>query len=57
MVRAPVPVHGKVATMSHGAKTLFRGFNEPFRATRYHSLVVDRATLPSALKVTAETEP
>ena len=56
VVRAPLPVHGKVATMSHSAKTIFRGFNEPFRATRYHSLVVERATLPDSLEVTAETD-
>ena len=56
VVRAPLPVHGKVATITHTAKTVFRGFNEPFRATRYHSLVVDRATLPSSLLVTAETD-
>lgn len=56
VVRAPVPVHGKVATMSHKAQTIFRGFNEPVRATRYHSLVVERATLPPCLMVTAETD-
>ncbi len=56
VVRAPLPVHGKVATMSHSAQTIFRGFNEPFRATRYHSLVVERATLPASLVVTAETD-
>ena len=56
VVRAPLPVHGKVATMTHSAKTIFRGFNEPVRATRYHSLVVDRATLPDSLEVTAETD-
>ncbi len=56
VVRAPLPVHGKVATMSHTAQTIFRGFNEPFRATRYHSLVVERTTLPESLTVTAETD-
>ena len=56
VVRAPLPVHGKVATMSHSAQTIFRGFNEPFRATRYHSLVVERSTLPGCLTVTAETD-
>ena len=56
VVRAPLPVHGKVATMSHTAQTIFRGFNEPFRATRYHSLVVERTTLPESLIVTAETD-
>ena len=56
VVRAPKPVHGKVATIEHGARTIFRGFNGPFRATRYHSLVVERATLPDDLDVTAETD-
>ena len=56
VVRAPVPVHGKVAEVTHGSDTLFRGFNAPVRATRYHSLVVDRATLPDSLDVTAETD-
>ncbi len=56
VVRAPLPVHGKVATMIHKAETIFHGFNEPFRATRYHSLVVDRATLPDSLAVIAETD-
>ncbi len=56
IVRAPHPVHGKVATITHRSETIFRGFNAPFRATRYHSLVVSRPTLPEALRVTAETD-
>lgn len=56
IVRAPKPVHGKVATIAHKAETIFRGLDGPFQATRYHSLVVDRATLPAALDVTAETD-
>ena len=56
VIRAPLPVHGKLATMTHTAETIFHGFNEPFRATRYHSLVVDRATLPDSLAVIAETD-
>jgi anthranilate synthase component II len=55
VVRAPVPVHGKLSEMSHHGEGVFRGINGPFRATRYHSLVVERATLPDALAVTAET--
>ena len=55
VVRAPVPVHGKLSDISHRAEGLFRGINGPFRATRYHSLVVDRATMPADLDVTAET--
>ena len=56
VVRAPTPVHGKLSLIRHDGTGLFRGINAPFRATRYHSLVVERATLPSALSVTAETE-
>jgi anthranilate synthase component II len=55
VVRAPVPVHGKLSEVSHSGQGLFRGINGPFRATRYHSLVVDRATMPADLAVTAET--
>jgi anthranilate synthase component 2 len=55
VVRAPVPVHGKLSEISHGGQGVFRGINGPFRATRYHSLVVDRTTLPHELEVTAET--
>ena len=55
VVRAPVPVHGKLSEVSHTGQGLFRGINGPFKATRYHSLVVDRATLPADLAVTAET--
>jgi anthranilate synthase component II len=55
VVRAPVPVHGKLSEVTHSGHGLFRGINGPFRATRYHSLVVDRATMPSDLSVTAET--
>ncbi|MFL9824871.1 anthranilate synthase component II [Rhodoplanes sp. SY1] len=56
VVRAPVPVHGKLSEMSHEGQGLFRGINGPFRATRYHSLVVERTTLPDDLAVTAETD-
>jgi len=56
VVRAPLPVHGKVATIEHRGETIFRGIDAPFRATRYHSLVVRRDTLPDALQVTAETD-
>ncbi len=55
VVRAPTPVHGKLSEVTHGGAGLFRGINGPFRATRYHSLVVDRKTLPQDLTVTAET--
>ncbi len=42
VVRAPVPVHGKLSDIRHHGRGLFRGINGPFKATRYHSLVVER---------------
>ncbi len=56
VVRAPHPMHGKLSEVQHGGRGLFRGINGPFQATRYHSLIVDRATLPAALTVTAEAD-
>ena len=56
VVRAPVPVHGKLSQVSHRASGIFRGINGPFKATRYHSLVVDRGRMPDELRVTAETD-
>ncbi len=55
VVRAPAPVHGKLSTIRHDGAGIFRGINAPFQATRYHSLVVDRASLPDDLSVTADT--
>jgi anthranilate synthase component II len=56
VVRAPVQVHGKLSEIRHQGAGIFRGINAPFRATRYHSLVVDRPSLPDKLAVTAETD-
>ena len=56
VVRAPTPMHGKVSTVTHDGKKLFRGVNGPFAATRYHSLIVERDGLPDDLEVTAETD-
>jgi anthranilate synthase component II len=56
VVRAPVPVHGKLSEVTHQGRGVFRGINGPFKATRYHSLVVDRATIPGTLDVVAETD-
>jgi anthranilate synthase component 2 len=55
VVRAPSPVHGKLSEIRHRGAGVFRGINSAFKATRYHSLVVDRTTLPKSLSVTAET--
>jgi anthranilate synthase component 2 len=56
VVRAPTPVHGKLSEVSHQGAGVFRGINGAFKATRYHSLIVDRDTLPGELAVTAETD-
>jgi anthranilate synthase component 2 len=55
-VRASAPMHGKVSVIRNTGASVFKGLPERFEATRYHSLVVDRATLPSVLTVTAETD-
>jgi anthranilate synthase component 2 len=56
VVRGPLPMHGKISTIHHRGQTVFRGINGPFRATRYHSLVVRRESVPDTLSVTAESE-
>jgi anthranilate synthase/aminodeoxychorismate synthase-like glutamine amidotransferase len=56
VVRAPLPVHGKVAQVHHECRGIFQGLASPFAAARYHSLVVERATLPAVLEITAESE-
>lgn len=56
VIRAPVPVHGKLSEVHHRGEGLMRGINGSFEATRYHSLVVKRGTMPADLKVTAETD-
>jgi anthranilate synthase component II len=56
VVRAPVPVHGKLSEIRHRGAGVFRGINAPFKATRYHSLVVERDSMPGELTVTAETD-
>ncbi len=56
VVRAPEIVHGKLGTIHHEGKGVFAGLPSPFHATRYHSLIVERATLPAALEVTASLE-
>jgi anthranilate synthase component 2 len=56
VVRCHEIVHGKMGAMHHAGKGLFAGLPSPFRATRYHSLVVERASLPDCLEVTAWLE-
>ncbi|GIV62504.1 MAG: glutamine amidotransferase [Rhodothermaceae bacterium] len=55
IVHAPALMHGKTSMIRHDGKTIFAGLPQNFTATRYHSLVVDRATLPDELEVSAET--
>ena len=56
VVRAPVPVHGKLSPIRHQGDGVFRGINGTFQATRYHSLIVDRKNLSQDIAVTAETD-
>lgn len=56
VVRCHEIVHGKMGTMHHNNKSLFEGLPSPFEATRYHSLVVERETLPDCLEITAHLD-
>ena len=56
IVRAPELVHGKTSLIHHDGRGVFEGLPQPFDATRYHSLVVDPATVPDELEVTARTD-
>ena len=55
VVRAPSLMHGKLSKVHHGEKGVFAGIPQDFSATRYHSLVVERESLPDVLEITAET--
>jgi len=55
VVRAPYLMHGKTSRILHDGRTIFRGIDNPFVATRYHSLIVDREGLPDVLEVSATT--
>jgi anthranilate synthase component II len=56
IVRAPEPMHGKVSRIHHTGKSVFRGLNNDFKATRYHSLTIAPETMPANLEVTARSE-
>jgi anthranilate synthase component 2 len=56
VVRAPKPMHGKLSEVAHEGRTVFEGLPSPFRATRYHSLTVEKSSLPDCLEITAETD-
>ena len=55
VVRAPVPVHGKPVEIRHDGRTIFKDLENNFQAGRYHSLIVERETLPDCLEISAES--
>jgi anthranilate synthase/aminodeoxychorismate synthase-like glutamine amidotransferase len=55
IVRAPRLMHGKTSPIHHDGRTIFRDLSQPFEATRYHSLLIERATLPSCFELSAWT--
>lgn len=56
VIRAPLPMHGKMSKMVHNNLSVFKDLPSPFEATRYHSLIVEKESLPDCLEITAETE-
>jgi len=56
VIRGPVPMHGKLSQISHRGKGVFEDLPSRFTATRYHSLIVERTSLPSCFEITAETD-
>jgi len=56
IVRAPKPIHGKASRVTHNSRGVFRGLSSPIDVARYHSLVIERASLPQVLEITAETD-
>lgn len=56
VIRAPELMHGKTSGIQHDGRTIYQGLPSPFEATRYHSLIVEEASFPDALEVTARTQ-
>jgi anthranilate synthase component 2 len=56
VIAAPVLMHGKTSEIHHTGKGVFQGLEQPFKATRYHSLIVERDNLPDTLEITAWIE-
>jgi anthranilate synthase/aminodeoxychorismate synthase-like glutamine amidotransferase len=55
VIRAPELMHGKASKVTHDGKTIFAGLNDPFLAGRYHSLIVEKESLPDCLEISAQT--
>lgn len=56
VLRGDYPVHGKTSMVKHDGRSIFAGIPNPFEATRYHSLIIERQSLPAVLEVSAETD-
>lgn len=56
VVRAPEPMHGKLSAIKHNGSGVFADLESPFRSTRYHSLVIERDSIPDCLEISAETD-
>ena len=56
VIRAPYLMHGKTSMIQHDNRTIFKGLPNPFEATRYHSLIIKRETLPAVLEISAWTD-
>jgi len=56
IIKAPKPMHGKISKIKHSNKELLKKIENPFHATRYHSLIIDKKTLPSCFDIAAETD-
>ncbi len=56
VVRAPEPMHGKLSAINHNGSGVFADLASPFRSTRYHSLVIERDSMPDCLEISAETD-
>jgi anthranilate synthase component 2 len=56
VISAPLPMHGKISTISHTGKSVFAKLEAKFNATRYHSLIVEESSLPLGLETTAHSE-
>jgi len=56
VIKAPNLMHGKISQINHDAKTLFKNIPQKFIATRYHSLIIEKETIPSSLEISAQTD-